>query len=361
MPIFVSQETGMPLIKVQRVLAACATVLVCLGVAAEASAQSPGAPIVTVNPDDSVVLSYTAPVPPPAGTFLAASFNGLPLANIPIGTATTVATGAPVPVGAYTVQVVWSGSSRSDVVGFSVGVGSGSTPATTTLQPAVVSGSTVFLSWDPIPGATSYDIEAVFFNTGQRILFNVGTSSVSVPDVPPGNYGVRVRGRNPIGFGGFSNQILVDRVPTFRIRDLEVSLTWNTQADMDLHVIEPNGTHVWWKMRNGVTIRLDRDNTTGFGPETASIEQAHHDPGIYQIFIVHYRNAALTSSNITITLGVGSANPVTEVFSRITDEAAATVGYNVALVDVRTGVIAEQFGSRSVAPADEWFVTKPQQ
>jgi hypothetical protein len=331
-----------------------------LAIAGEAFGQGPGAPRVTVNADNSILLSYSAPTTPPAGTVLAVTYNGLPLSNIPIGTATTVSSGGPVPVGSYTVQVVWSGSQRSDLVGFTVGVGPGTTPATTTLHPAVVSGSTVFLSWDPIPGATSYEIEAFVFGNGMRLLLPVTQPSATIPSVPPGNYGVRVRGRNALGYGGFSNQVLVNVSTEFRLRDLEVSLTWNTQADMDLHIIEPTGVHVWWRVRNGRTVRLDRDNTTGFGPETASIEIGGADPGIYQIFIVHYRNSAPTTSTIAVTLGVGTANPVTKVFTRTTTDGLATLGYNVALVDVRSGVIGEQFGTRSVAPADQRLVIKEQ-
>jgi hypothetical protein len=349
----------MALTRVQRALAACATVMLCLGAATDVVAQTPGAPIVTVNPDNSVVLSYSAPIVPPSGTFLAVTYNGMPLGNIAIGQNTAIASGAPLVPGAYTVQVVWP-SGRSDIVGVTIGVGPGTTPGTTTLQPAVINdGSNVFLSWDPIPGATSYEIEAFVFNTGQRLILPVGgMSSVVVPSVPAGNYAVRVRGRNAIGYGGFSNQILVNVSSPFRLRDLEVSLTWNTTADMDLHIIEPNDHRVWWKDPKGINLALDTDNTTGFGPETASIAINGAQDGIYQIVIVHYRNSAPTTSTIAITLGVGTDNPVTKVFTRNTNEASASTGYRVAFVDVINGVIGECVPTVpactvSVPPADE--------
>ena len=336
---------------VHRILAAC--VFAVMGVAATASGQSIGAPQVTVFPDNSVFLSYAAPGFPPSGTVLAVTFNGSPLANIPIGAATSLGSGGPVAPGFYTVQVVWSPGVASDVVGFLVGAGAGATPGTPVLHPPVITGSTVFLSWDPSASATSYEIEALIFSTGQRITIPTSQTSITVPNVPPGNYGVHVRGINSIGFGGFSNQVLAAVNTQFRLRDMEVTLTWSSEADFDLHVIEPTGQHVWWKQRNGLTVTLDRDDITGFGPETAAINIGASAPGIYQVFIVHFARDFPTSANIAITLGVGSQNPFTKVFTRFSEEAENDQGINVALVDVRNGTISEDFGFRVTASSDE--------
>ena len=351
----------MALVKGQRILVACVTAFACLGVAASASSQTIGAPRVTVLANNAVFITYSAPSTPPGGTILAVTYNGAPLANILIGTATAFGSNGPVPAGLYTVQVIWGPSARSDVVGFIVPApgGSGTTPASPVMHPAVVSGNSVFLSWDPIADATSYEIEAFGFATGQRLILPVAQASATVTNVPPGNYGVRVRARNAVGFGGFSNQVLVAVLTTFRLRDMEVTLTWNTESDIDLHVIEPNGTHVWWRNRNGVTVFLDRDDTTGFGPEVASIPVGGSAPGIYQVFIVHYRRDAPTTSTVSITLGVGTANPFTRVFTRHTEEGEPTVGINVALVDPRSGIISEQGGTRPTAASDGHLLVKP--
>ncbi len=346
----------MHLATVQRILAACITVVAVLGAAANAAGQTIGAPQVTVLPDNSVIVTYSAPTTPPSGTFLAVTFNGVPQRNVPIGTATTFGSNGPIPAGLYTVQVIWGASARSDVVGFVVPApgGTGTTPPPPVMRPAVVTGNTVFLSSDPVPGAISYEIEALVFATGQRVFSSpVTQASMTVVNVPPGNYGARVRARNAVGFGGFSNQVLVAVLTTFRLRDMEVSLTWNTESDMDLHVIEPNGAHVWWSNRNGVTVRLDRDDTNGFGPETASVDIGASSPGVYQVFIVHYRRDAPTLSTVAITLGVGSSTTFTRVYTRSTDEGDPITGINVALVDVQSGVISEQFGTRPTTASDE--------
>ena len=323
-----------------------------LTVAAPVSAQTIGTPQVTVLPDNSVVITYAAPSTPPAGTFLAVTYNGVPL-SIPIGTSTSLQSAGPIPAGLYTVQVVWGPGVASEVVTFSITGGGGLIPATPVMHPAVVTGTTVFLSWDPVAGAVGYELEAIVLPGGQRFFFPVSATSVTIPGVPPGNYAVRVRAGNSAGFSGFSNQVLAAVATSFRLRDLEVSLTWNTESDIDLHVIEPNGNHIWWKNRNGATVVLESDDTNGFGPETASIALGGAASGIYQVFIVHYRGGASTVSNVTMTIGVGTANPVTRVVTRATESANPTTGINVALIDVRSGVISEFSGTRPTSNAYE--------
>jgi Flp pilus assembly protein TadD len=72
--------------------------------------------------------------------------------------------------------------------------------------------------------------------------------------------------------------------------DLRVTITWNTDAtDVDLWVIEPDGTKVFYSARrskNGG--ELSQDMTQGYGPERYQIAQA--PPGEYQV-IVHYFRA----------------------------------------------------------------------
>jgi hypothetical protein len=97
---------------------------------------------------------------------------------------------------------------------------------------------------------------------------------------------------------------------------------------------------------------LEFDNTTGFGPETAVVDVLGAARGVYQIFVVHYRGAFPTTATIAVTLNVGSANVQTQLFTRTSPVPDSTRGYNVALVDVKSGVIGETFGTRSVIPLD---------
>jgi hypothetical protein len=337
---------------VPRVIAG-AIVVWCFAIgAATGYAQTPGAPQVTVLADNSVIISYEAPVPPPGNTMMVATFNGQPVGPFTIGTATTFSSGGPLPPGAYTVQIVWGDGITSPVTSFTIsGSVAGGAPPATVMRPAIVTGNDVLLNWDPIPNATIYELEAVRFESNERFLMTLGAgqTTLAVPNVPFGNYRVRVRGRNSLGAGPYSNEILVTIGSSIRIRDLEVTLTWNSLADMDLHIIEPNGRHVSWERRDGVSVTLDRDNTAGFGPETAFIPPNGSIRGVYYIYIVHYRREFPTTSTISVSLNVGTSNVRTEIFTRQTEEPDTGVGYNVALVDPRSGMIGEIFGTRAVA------------
>jgi hypothetical protein len=348
---------GMQVITVRHALIGALLLTFMVGAADSSFAQTPGAPQVTVLPDNSVIVTYAAPVTPPAGAILVGTHNGVPIGPFAIGTSTTISSGGPVPPGSYSLQVVWGSGVASPVTTFNVGPssgGGGGLPGTTIMHPAVLTGNTVTLTWDPIPGATSYELEAVLFESGQVFRMSVSGSenTLVVPNVSFGNYTVRVRGRNALGAGSYSNSALISIGSSIRLRDMEVTLTWNSGADMDLHIIEPNGTHVSWARRQGVTSRLEFDNTTGFGPETAVIDVLGAARGVYQIFVVHYRGAFPTTSTIAVTLNVGSANATTQLFTRTSNGPDSTRGYNVALVDVKSGVIGETFGTRSVVPQD---------
>ena len=53
-----------------------------------------------------------------------------------------------------------------------------------------------------------------------------------------------------------------------KIGDPQFTLIWDTDADLDLHVIEPGGKEIYWEEPKGKQGgELDVDNTKGFGPE----------------------------------------------------------------------------------------------
>jgi hypothetical protein len=115
------------------------------------------------------------------------------------------------------------------------------------------------------------------------------------------------------------------------------TLTWNTTADIDLHVIEPSGAHVYFSSRTGPTASLDVDDIDGFGPENIFVPTGRAASGVYQVYIDHYSGASPTTSTITITVNAGTAQAKTQTFTRTTTSAAPTV--NVATVNVITGEI----------------------
>lgn len=72
-----------------------------------------------------------------------------------------------------------------------------------------------------------------------------------------------------------------------------VTLTWNGSGDVDLHTLEPSGSHVYYRAKTGASGYLDVDNTSANGPEHyyASCDSSKLQAGNYKISIANYRKA----------------------------------------------------------------------
>lgn len=64
---------------------------------------------------------------------------------------------------------------------------------------------------------------------------------------------------------------------------LTAQMRWNANADMDLHVFEPSGSHVYYSDRKGLSGSLDRDDVTGEFPENYFVSCEDLEEGIYTI------------------------------------------------------------------------------
>ncbi len=99
---------------------------------------------------------------------------------------------------------------------------------------------------------------------------------------------------------------------------LRVVLTWDSDnTDLDLHVISPDGSHVFYGDRvapNGGA--LDVDVTTGFGPEIFATQAPL--PGIYHVYVNYYgagdRRDLITTAQIAIIQDEGTPSEKQQVF-----------------------------------------------
>lgn len=91
----------------------------------------------------------------------------------------------------------------------------------------------------------------------------------------------------------------------------QASLTWNTTADLDLYVEEPDGTTIAYFNRISSTTggQLDVDDLNGYGPENIFYEEAPPS-GTYTVKVDHFSGASPTNYNVTIT-----NNGVTQSYS----------------------------------------------
>lgn len=92
------------------------------------------------------------------------------------------------------------------------------------------------------------------------------------------------------------NQIAQDGVIT-------VTLTWNEQPDIDLHVFEPNGIHVYYVNPQGSSGYLDVDDVDGFGPEHFFVGCGNLEIGTYVIGVNYYYGSAPESALVQIKAG----------------------------------------------------------
>ena len=119
-----------------------------------------------------------------------------------------------------------------------------------------------------------------------------GSFTQELPVIPGTNHvNVLAAGKQPTDeWAGFAT-LTIDA--SIQAADMLVTLTWDAgQSDIDLHVTDPNGYHVWYSDKNAPTgAQLDFDNTRGYGPEhyTISSDEGDEMPyGDYSVDVVYY-------------------------------------------------------------------------
>ena len=85
---------------------------------------------------------------------------------------------------------------------------------------------------------------------------------------------------------------------------ITVSLTWGPAPDIDLHVYEPNGTHVYFLNRQGISGALDYDDRYRFGPEHYRVLTCDMlEEGIYRIALDYYYGSEPETATVQIMAG----------------------------------------------------------
>ncbi len=84
---------------------------------------------------------------------------------------------------------------------------------------------------------------------------------------------------------------------------ISVTLRWDEQPDVDLHVFEPNGTQVFYANRQGQSGQLDRDDVDGVGPENYFVPCETLEFGTYRVGLNYFRGDAPTRTVVDIEAG----------------------------------------------------------
>jgi hypothetical protein len=161
--------------------------------------------------------------------------------------------------------------------------------------------------------------------------------------------------------------------PPLGTGDLQVTLTWNTggqpgaaacvagnplATDVDVHVIEPDGTHVFFAHRQGTTAELDYDNLVGFGPENIYVQPGHAASGTYHTYVVYYCGTPPTIATIRVRVFANTPQEQVVTFTRSLGQGDPTAGFNVADVTFPAGTITETSGTRPAQLSPEEVQTK---
>lgn len=98
---------------------------------------------------------------------------------------------------------------------------------------------------------------------------------------------------------------------------ITVTLTWGDQRDVDLHVFEPNGTHVYYRNRYGISGYLDRDDWFQYGPEHYYVSCDTLEQGTYNVGVNYYRGSAPETALVQINAGFSTRSFTVELESAV--------------------------------------------
>jgi len=124
----------------------------------------------------------------------------------------------------------------------------------------------------------------------------------------------------------------IDAVLAYGYGDVQVTLTWNNEADLDLYVEDPNGDVLWYQNMDVASGgELDVDDTNGFGPENVFWPEGEAPEGLYQVSVHHYvyedEPDRPTSANYTVVVtAFGRTQQYTGTLAQ--DETDAVINFN---------------------------------
>jgi hypothetical protein len=86
--------------------------------------------------------------------------------------------------------------------------------------------------------------------------------------------------------------------------DIQVTLTWDSTADIDLYVQDPNEEWIWFGKKTSASGGwLDVDDIDGFGPENIFWEKNRAPEGDYLVYVEHYSGGSANYSVLVQAFG----------------------------------------------------------
>ena len=139
-----------------------------------------------------------------------------------------------------------------------------------------------------------------------------------------------------------------------KVGDPQFTLIWDSEADLDLHVIEPGGSEIYWEVRNGKQGgELDVDDVDGHGPENVYWLQDGPDEsekvkgrgpaGEYRWYVHYYGGFGGISKPSPWKVRIKHSGQVTVIRGKLSTIGQKSKGYTVK-VEFRDPLLDGLFG-----------------
>lgn len=134
----------------------------------------------------------------------------------------------------------------------------------------------------------------------------------------------------------FSNLLSTLDYPSSDLGDgaIKVTLEWGSNPDLDLHIFEPNGDHVFYSDLRGASGFLDLDDTTSFGPEHYFVACESIEEGRYVIAVNYFDGSGSETARVQISTADGRTQTVSRLFTTALGRAGDSSPSQVATIDV---------------------------
>jgi hypothetical protein len=166
-----------------------------------------------------------------------------------------------------------------------------------------------------VPGVSDYwELTLAAPTTSVQLLV------VFSQDIPKDVFDVRLGGSSGGVFGAAQQSpVSVISVGT---GDVQINITWDSRADLDLHVVDPSGAEIYWADKTSTTGgQLDLDSNAGCGSDGPRAENVFWasglvpPPGTYQVRVDYWSNCAEVTTNYVVTVNVRGRAP--QVFNGV--------------------------------------------
>ena len=98
--------------------------------------------------------------------------------------------------------------------------------------------------------------------------------------------------------------------------DIQVNITWDSKADIDLHVVDPSGSEIYWAGKTSATGgQLDLDSNAGCSTDGPRAENIFWASGLiaprgeYLVRVDHWSNCGAVLTNYVVTVNTKGKPP----------------------------------------------------